>query len=163
MVRQIELACGFARGSDDAAARLTKLLELLRASGQADAPEVVSVVADLLSIPTDGPYPAPETSAVLRKARTVDALVAMLLGLAASQPVLLIVEDAHWIDPSTQELLGRAIDRLHDARVMMIVTHRPERATLGQPDPNKQIRVEPASARNMPAVDRTRVRGPGVA
>ncbi len=125
VVRQIEFACGFAPG-DDNAARLTKLVELLKLSGHDRAPDVVSLMADLLSIPTAGRFPAPEPSVVLRKARTMDALVSMLLGLAASTPVLFIVEDAHWIDPTTVDLIGRTIERLGKARVLMVVTHRPE-------------------------------------
>jgi predicted ATPase len=47
-------------------------------------------------------------------------------GLARQQPVLLLLEDAHWIDPTTEELLGQAIERLRDTRVLILVTSRPE-------------------------------------
>src|SRR5207249_4059687 len=77
-------------------------------------------------IPTAGRFPAPEPSIALRKARTMDALVAMLLGRAESTPILFIIEDVHWVDPTTQDLIGRIIDRLRNTRVLMIITYRPE-------------------------------------
>ncbi len=62
------------------------------------------------------------------KAATLNALIDGVAGLAARQPVLLLLEDAHWIDPTTEELLGQAIDRLREARVLILVTCRPEYA-----------------------------------
>jgi predicted ATPase len=60
------------------------------------------------------------------KAETLALLQELLLAPAAEQPLCILVEDAHWIDPTTQELLGLLSDHLGDRRVLLLVTHRPE-------------------------------------
>ncbi len=61
----------------------------------------------------------------LRQALT-DAMVQRGLDIAAKTPLLLVIEDAHWIDPSTEETVGRFIEHARDARVMIVITFRPE-------------------------------------
>ena len=61
-----------------------------------------------------------------QKQLTLEALVEQLEGLAADQPVLLAYEDAHWSDPTTQELLGLLIERIQHLPVLAIITFRPE-------------------------------------
>ena len=87
------------------------------------------LLADLLSLPSDGRYAAVDLTPAQRKSATTSALVDHLIGLSASEPVLLVLEDAHWIDPTTQELLTRLIDSIESARVLAIVTARPEFAS----------------------------------
>ena len=53
-----------------------------------------------------------------------------LLGLAQRRPVLMVLEDAHWSDPTTLELAGLVLDRIANAQVLMLLTARPD----GQPD-----------------------------
>ncbi|WP_026614350.1 ATP-binding protein [Ensifer aridi] len=53
-----------------------------------------------------------------------------MLGLERQKPVLLVIEDAHWIDPTTLELLGQVVDRFASARILMLLTSRPD----NQPD-----------------------------
>ncbi|HEY2033554.1 MAG TPA: hypothetical protein VGH02_07670, partial [Rhizomicrobium sp.] len=60
------------------------------------------------------------------KNRTISTLVDMLLAFSAQSPVLCIFEDAHWLDPSTLELLELIISRIGHARVLLIVSCRPE-------------------------------------
>ena len=72
------------------------------------------------------PESSPRSSGV---ARTLAALVEQLLGLARRRPVLMVLEDAHWIDPTTLELVGLALDRIAGARVLVLLTSRPD----GQP------------------------------
>ena len=60
------------------------------------------------------------------KAHTLEALIDLLHRLSEQQPVLFLVEDAHWIDPTTEELIGQVAERVRDARVLMLVTCRPE-------------------------------------
>ncbi len=50
-----------------------------------------------------------------QRARTLRALIEQLRGLAARQPVLVVLEDAHWIDPTTLELIEQCLDRIADA------------------------------------------------
>lgn len=122
IMRQLEQAAGIAF-EDPAADKLDKLDVLL-----ARMPAVVAapLFADLLSLPTDGRYPPLEFAPVQRKAATISALIDFLIHLSEFEPVLLTVEDAQWIDPTTQELLTRFIDAITAARVLMIVTGRPD-------------------------------------
>ena len=61
-----------------------------------------------------------------RRQRTLEALTSQLAGLARQQPVLMIFEDAHWIDPTSLEVFGRIVDRIKTLPVLLIVTFRPE-------------------------------------
>src|SRR6202043_2593991 len=82
----------------------------------------------------DGRYPALELAPEQRRQRTLEALTSQLAGLARQSPVLMVFEDAHWIDPTSLEVLGRAVDRIKTLPVLLIVTFRPEFAApwLGQ-------------------------------
>jgi TOMM system kinase/cyclase fusion protein len=88
--------------------------------------EVVPVVAALLSLPVPERYPPLTLSPQRQKQKTQEALVAWLLAEAAQQPVLAIWEDLHWADPSSLELLGLLLDQAPAARVLMVLTCRPE-------------------------------------
>jgi class 3 adenylate cyclase/tetratricopeptide (TPR) repeat protein len=107
--------------------KLDKLERLLDVAGR--SPESAPLVADLIGIPRLARYPHLEISSQLQRVRTLSVLVDQLLGLAALQPVLVIVEDAHWIDPTTLEMLQLGLNRIGHARVMMLLTSRPD----GQP------------------------------
>ena len=85
-----------------------------------------ALFADMLSLPNDGRYPALDLAPEQRRQRTLEALTAQLAGLARQQPVLMIVEDAHWIDPTSLEAFGRTVDRIKTLSVLLIVTFRPE-------------------------------------
>jgi predicted ATPase len=74
---------------------------------------------------TDG-YPALDLTPEQRRQRTLEALTAQLVGLASQQPILMIFEDVHWIDPTSLEALGRTVDRIKALPVLVIVTFRPE-------------------------------------
>ncbi len=89
-------------------------------------PETMAVFADLLGLPTEGRYPPAPTDPRQRRELTLAALVGQLEGLARHRPVLFVVEDAHWIDSTSLELLERVAERVRRLPVLMIVTHRPE-------------------------------------
>jgi predicted ATPase len=80
----------------------------------------------MLSLPNDGRYPALELAPEQRRQRTLEALMSQLAGLARQQPVLMIFEDVHWIDPTSLEVLGRTVDRIKTLPALLIVTFRPE-------------------------------------
>jgi class 3 adenylate cyclase/predicted ATPase len=122
VIGQLERAAGFSR-EDDAEARLDKL-EALLAKGGAHQQAMV-LLAILLSLPTER-YPPLELSPQKQKELTLDALGEQVLGLAADQPVLMILEDAHWIDPTTLETVTSIIERIERAPVLVLVTYRPE-------------------------------------
>jgi predicted ATPase len=86
----------------------------------------VAFVADLLSLPASGRRPLPNLSPQRKKERALEALIRQLEGLARQQPVLMVFEDAHWIDPTSRELLDLTIEHIRSLPVLLIVTFRPE-------------------------------------
>jgi predicted ATPase/class 3 adenylate cyclase len=120
---QLGRASGFAP-DDPPAARLEKLESLLARAAPPD--EDVALIADLLSLPASGRYPLPNLSPQRKKERTLQGLLRQLEGLAREQPVLMVFEDAHWIDPTSRELLDLTIERVRSLPVLLIVTFRPE-------------------------------------
>jgi class 3 adenylate cyclase/predicted ATPase len=123
-IAQLEFAADI-RGEDDGPTRLTKLEALLRPTTP-NLDVTVPLVASLLGIPLDGRYAAPRIAADLAKRRTLEALAAQIVALSAQRPVYWLVEDAHWMDPSTRDLIGQTLDRIRDARVFALITFRPE-------------------------------------
>ena len=123
IIRQLERVAGFAH-DDTAQAKLDKLDAML-AHGFTP-PESVALFADMLSLPNDGRYPALELSPQERRKRMLEALTAELEALARTNPVLMIFEDVHWIDPTSFEALSRAVDRIRTLGVLLIITYRPE-------------------------------------
>jgi predicted ATPase/class 3 adenylate cyclase len=123
IINQMARAAGLEH-DDPAAVKLDKLDALLvqTSTSKPDA----AFLAELLSLPTDGRYPALDLAPQQRRQKTLEALISQVEVLARSKPVLMIFEDAHWIDPSSLELLGRTVDRIATLRVLLIVTFRPE-------------------------------------
>ena len=80
----------------------------------------------MLSLPKDGRYPTLELTPQQRRQRTLEALIAQTEALTRQNPVLMIFEDAHWTDPTSLELFGRAVDLIANLRVLLMVTFRPE-------------------------------------
>ena len=85
-----------------------------------------ALFADMLSLPNDGRYPTLELTPEQRRQRTFEALNLQIEELTSSGPVLMIVEDAHWADPTSLEAFGQAVDLIASLRVLLIVTFRPE-------------------------------------
>ena len=88
--------------------------------------EDVALLADLLSLPASERHPLPNLSPQRKKERTLEALIRQLEGLARRQPVMMVFEDAHWIDPTSRELLDLTVERVRSLPVLLIVTFRPE-------------------------------------
>jgi len=103
--------------------KLQKLEGALRPSGLA-LPDVVALIAALLSLPLPAHYPPLTMPPQRQRQHTLDTLVTWLCAEARRQPVLLIVEDLHWIDPSTLELLSVLIDQGASARLCLVLTQR---------------------------------------
>src|SRR5262245_4761804 len=120
----LERAAGFDR-TDTAEAKLDKL-EVLLAQSATDVQEATRLLAEVLTIPTDHRYPPLAFSPQRQKQRTLEVLVEQLAGLARQRPVLAVYEDAHWIDPSTFDLLGLIIQRVQCLPALMLITFRPE-------------------------------------
>jgi class 3 adenylate cyclase len=124
LIEQLERAAGSAR-DEPPAARLAKL-EVLLARGADQLDEAVPLIAALLGVPAGERYPLPEMTPQRQKQRTLEVLVDQLEGLSAAQPVLLTYEDVHWIDPTTQELVGLTIERIPRLPVLALITFRPD-------------------------------------
>jgi predicted ATPase len=124
VVEHLERAAGFER-EDLPEARLAKL-EALLARGTDKRDQAVPLIAALLGVPTGGRYSMIDLTPQRQKELTLEALLEQLVALAVEQPVLVVHEDVHWIDPTTQELLSLAIERTQRLPVLMIITFRPE-------------------------------------
>ncbi|MGA2842763.1 MAG: adenylate/guanylate cyclase domain-containing protein [Steroidobacteraceae bacterium] len=123
LISQMERAAGLAH-DDTTQAKLDKLDALLAQTSTSK--QDAALFAEMLSLPNDGRYPALELAPQQRRQRTLEALTAQLAGLARQQPVLMIVEDTHWIDPTSLEVFGRTVDRIKALSALLIVTFRPE-------------------------------------
>src|SRR5262252_4492837 len=77
-------------------------------------------------LPASERHPLPNLSPQRKKERILEALIRQLDGLARKQPILMVFEDAHWIDPTSRELLDLAVERVRTLPVLLIVTFRPE-------------------------------------
>jgi class 3 adenylate cyclase len=120
-IDQLGRAAEFAR-DDPLPTRLEKLEALLARAAPPD--EDIAFVADLLSLPASEQLP--NLSPQRKKERTLKALIRQLEGLARQQPAVMVFEDAHWIDPTSRELLDLTIERVRTLPVLLIVTFRPE-------------------------------------
>jgi class 3 adenylate cyclase/predicted ATPase len=124
IISHIEHAAGLA-ADDSPNVKLSKLEVLLR-RGSTALEDILPLFAALLSIPTAGRYPPADPDPQRRKERTLNALLDQLTRLAQAGPVLIILEDAHWADPTTLDLFSRTILRIPEMRVLLVLTCRPE-------------------------------------
>ena len=120
----VQRALEFGR-DESAAERRRKIAAALDRYGLADA-DAVALWASLLSVPMLDDHPPLNLTPQRQKQKTLDAILALLLALAAREPLLFIVEDMHWVDPSTLELLGRVVDQVAAASILMLLTGRPD-------------------------------------
>jgi predicted ATPase len=123
-------AAGFTR-DDTVEQKLSKLRELLAPGARGD--DEIELLAELLLLPNSA---AELNLSPQRKRETLfEALLHRLAALARSRPVLMVFEDAHWVDPTSRELLDLTLDRVARLPVLLVVTFRPEfqHAWSGQP------------------------------
>jgi class 3 adenylate cyclase/predicted ATPase len=112
-----------------------KLHKLEGALAQYSLPllQMVPLFAALLSLPLPEQYPPRTLTPQQQRQQTLEALLAWLLAEAGQQPVLFIVEDLHWIDPSTLEFLNLVVDQGPAARLYSLFTFRPDFTPLWTP------------------------------
>jgi predicted ATPase len=123
IIGQMERAAAFAH-NDTAHTKLGKLGVLLAQSFT--PPQDAALLTEMLSLPNDERYPTLELAPQQRRQKTLEALTAQVEALSRSNPILMIFEDVHWIDPTSLEALGRTVDRLKPLRVLLIIIYRPE-------------------------------------
>lgn len=95
----------------------------------------IPYIASLLSS-SETPFPPlMELSSEQIKKRTLAALLALMKAMARSRPMLLVVEDAHWIDPSSQELLDQLVGQAREMSILVVIAFRPsyQAPWIGQP------------------------------
>ena len=161
-VTQLERAAGFT--PDDAGdTRLDKLESLLHET--AEKPNnAVALFADLLGIPIGSQHALAAMSSLQKKGLLFRAFLTQLEGLAVRGPVLVVLEDVHWLDPTSRELFDQLVERLQRLPVLLIATFRPEQAPpwIGFPHvtlltlnrlPEAQVRslVERVAGKSLPA------------
>jgi DNA-binding winged helix-turn-helix (wHTH) protein/predicted ATPase len=122
VIDQLGRAAGFAL--DDPPASKLEKLEALLASTPPD--EDAALLADLMSLPASERHPLPNLSPQRKKEKTLEALIRQLEGLAHEKPVVTVWEDAHWLDPTSRELLDLTVEHVRSLPVLLIVTFRPE-------------------------------------
>jgi len=122
-ISQLERAAIFER-KDTAQEKLSKLSDVVAQSTA--HPEHVAILGDLLGLQVNENYHLDQLTPQKRKEKTLIALSAQLEGLAARQPVLVIFEDAQWIDPTSLELLAASVERVQQLPVLLLITARPD-------------------------------------
>ena len=123
VIHYLGRAAGFT-ASDSATGRIEKLGALFGQHTASNA-AALPLLADLLSIPmaaaeTSSPAPAQ------RKAATLAFIVEFFLSFGDGDPVLIVLEDAHWADATTLEMMTRLTDSIGGARSLAVVTARPD-------------------------------------
>ena len=124
VVELLEQRLGFQNG-DDPEVKLTHLEDGVQAVGLS-APDVVPLLAPLLSLPLPDRYAPLQFSPALQRKKTIEALVAWILGLAKPQPLVMLVEDLQWCDSSTVELLGWLLEQSPTAKALTLLSFRPD-------------------------------------
>ena len=123
VVQQLSHAARFS-ADDEVERRLEKLEALLAQAGD-DGAAAAPLFAALLGLDGTLRYGALTLTPQQRRSRTLAALIDQLVGLAGRKPVLWLIEDAHWIDPTTLELIELALDRVQSTSVLLLITARP--------------------------------------
>jgi class 3 adenylate cyclase/predicted ATPase len=124
IIEQIEQAAQLTAREADAE-KIAKLQAYLPQSNNGSK-EPLLLIAKLLSISTETSRELSELTAQQIKNRTISTLVDVLLAFSLQRPTLCVFEDAHWLDASTLELLELVISRISHARVLLIISCRPE-------------------------------------
>jgi len=124
VIKQLEHAAGFEIG-DPPDIKLTKLEGVLALAGPG-TPAEIGLYATLLSVPTGSAHLQPDLTPQRQKELTIEALIRHLVALAQTRPVLVVLEDVHWIDPTTLELVNRTIQSIKTAPILFLLTFRPD-------------------------------------
>jgi class 3 adenylate cyclase/tetratricopeptide (TPR) repeat protein len=124
VIEQIEQAAHLS-ARESSADKIAKLRAYLPATTDGSNEPLV-LIANLLSIPIDNDRKLSNLTPQQIKNRTISTLVDMLLQFSLQRPTVCIFEDAHWLDPSTLELLELVVTGIDRARVLLVVSCRPE-------------------------------------
>jgi class 3 adenylate cyclase/pimeloyl-ACP methyl ester carboxylesterase len=164
VIAQLQRAAGYLR-EDAPSLKLEKLERLLGKAGEFGE-DAALLLAELTGSPLNGSYPAPGGTPQEKKARLFGILLAQMEGLSRQWPMLVVLEDAHWLDPTSAELFERMVDRIRVLPVLLVATLRPDGPTpwtnfphvtllslnrLGRPASRKLIQMA-AGERSLPPI-----------
>ena len=113
---------------DDSAEQKLAKLEALVARCRQPVQLTVPLLAPVVSVPTEGRYEPPAVTQQRQRELTLSALQNLVESLAMDSGVLLVFEDVHWIDPTSQEWLDVLVERTSSQRILAVITYRPEYA-----------------------------------
>jgi class 3 adenylate cyclase/tetratricopeptide (TPR) repeat protein len=125
LVRCLEIAANLAP-ADSPAQRAARFERYLGEHGVSLAPDALGCLLRLMTLPDGGRQAPAGQTPQQQKTSTLQAVIEVIGGVSLRAPLLMLIEDAHWIDPTTEEWIGLAVDGLRDARVLMLVTCRPQ-------------------------------------
>jgi class 3 adenylate cyclase len=127
IIGQMDRAAGFVY-DDKPQAKLDKLDAVLGQTSSQDA----ALFAEMLSLPNDGRYPTLDLTPQPRRQKTLEALTSQLAGLASQNPVLMIFEDVHWVDPTSLVALrrGRPVALYAASSTKQVAQRRLDRGSL---------------------------------
>jgi len=120
VIRRLENLIAVADTTD---AKLDRLEALLRLATDNIA-QIAPLVAELLSIPAEGRYGTLDLTPQQRRNRAIEGLVGQIVALGRRRPVLFIVEDANWIDSTTEAFIAELAARVTRSAVLIVITHR---------------------------------------
>jgi predicted ATPase len=123
IISQMERDAGFTH-ADTGSVKLDKLDAVLALSSTPK--QDAALFAEMLSLSNDGRYPALELTPQERRQKTLEAFRAQIETFVRKSQTLVIFDDAHWADPTSLEVFGRAVDRIATHRVLLLITFRPE-------------------------------------
>ncbi len=129
IIQRLEQAAGFLSADDDDA-KLDKLETLLQLSGQ-DISEDAPWFAFLLSLPAEARYGKLDLTPQRRREGITKALLNQVLALARLKPILFVVEDMHWLDPTTRDFLDQLAHNVTDTPVLILATDRQQNSFAG--------------------------------
>ena len=138
VIRQLERAANFQRG-DSASVKLEKLRRSLAAAQLSETD--IALVGDLLSIPRTPGVPPMAVSPQRMREMIFSVLLRQLESLAQQAPVLAVLEDIHWADPTTLDLLDPLVEMIERMRMLLVVTARPESQPVWADRPQVTVQV----------------------
>lgn len=124
VIQRLQRAAGISN-QDSSDAKLDKL-EALLGRTDADINAIMPLFAALLSVPGEDRFGPLDLTPQQLRHRTIEAMTDQVIALSKHRPVLLVVEDAHWIDPSMSDYVAEIMPRITDQAVFMVINYRPE-------------------------------------
>ncbi|ANW02050.1 hypothetical protein LMTR13_19635 [Bradyrhizobium icense] len=124
VIAQLQRAAGYLH-EDTPSLKLEKLDRLVGQAGEFGE-DAVPRLAEVMGLPLDGGYVAPGGTPQEKKARLFGILLGQMEGLSRQRPMLMVLEDAHWLDPTSEELFERMVDRIRGLPILLVVTLRPD-------------------------------------